>query len=324
MDNKIPRREIVVGLVATVALALVVGGCMARAASQDLDPQAYLPVVGRMSTNTPTTTSTPTRTPTATATAPGAAIIIDHTCTDLDRIPAYWIGEAKKLSIHYAHTSHGSQIVSGLQTMDDAVYDFFLLLAGANPPSALSCDAGALCVYDGNPPETYIEPDDYWSTSAGLNRTQAVADTGLFDYSMWSWCGQQSSNSEAAVQQYLDTLSNLETAYPGMRFVLMTGHTDGGSATLERNNSIVRQYAADNSMVPYDFADIESYDPDGNYHPDTDDSCEWCMKWCTVHPDDCTLLPASCAHSHPLNCMRKAYAFWWMMARLAGWEGPAS
>jgi len=29
----------------------------------------------------------------------------------------------------------------------------------------------------------------------------------------------------------------------------------------------------------------------------------------------------SCAHSHRLNCVLKARAFWWMMARLAGWDG---
>lgn len=30
-----------------------------------------------------------------------------------------------------------------------------------------------------------------------------------------------------------------------------------------------------------------------------------------------------CAHSRPLNCNLKGRAFWWMVARLAGWDGEA-
>lgn len=42
-------------------------------------------------------------------------IIIDHTCTDITKIPESAINQAKAfLHIAYGHTSHGSQLTSGM------------------------------------------------------------------------------------------------------------------------------------------------------------------------------------------------------------------
>lgn len=256
---------------------------------------------------------------------PAEAIIIDHTTTDLNQIPDYWLEAAQQLAIHYAHTSHGSQIISGLRALHqiDPKYNFSVFMAGNLPPTTLDCSPESLCIYDGNPPETYIEPDDYWATVGGVARTWAVASTGLFDFSLWAWCGQQSTNEVSTVDLYLSRMSAFESQFPDKRFILMTGHTDGGSETLERNNDMVRQFAREHGKVLFDFADIESYDPDGNYYPDTSDNCAWCSDWCDSHPQDCAVLPESCAHSHPFNCLQKGKAFWWMMARLAGWDGQS-
>ena len=52
---------------------------------------------------------------TATQTYAADALIIDHRHTDLNRIPDVWITQAKNtLHIAYQHTSHGSQIVTGM------------------------------------------------------------------------------------------------------------------------------------------------------------------------------------------------------------------
>lgn len=43
------------------------------------------------------------------------AIIIDHNCTNLSKIPADWINQSKAMfNLSYGHTSHGSQIVTGM------------------------------------------------------------------------------------------------------------------------------------------------------------------------------------------------------------------
>lgn len=259
-------------------------------------------------------------------------IIADHTAfQNFDKIPPYWLEKAKELTLHYAHTSHGSQIVDGIKLLEtlDRRYSVAVRESGSEGLPALETPP-ALRIYDGNPPETYIEPGDYWDGTSALNRTRAVAATGKYNFSMWSWCGQQSSNSIATTQRYLDNLNQLETEFPAMRFIYMTGHTDGTGedGKLNQRNNQVRQYCRDNGKVLFDFADIESYDPDGNYYLDkgTDDNCDysggnWATQWCTVYPGSPLCKSCSCAHSKSLNCNMKARAFWWMMARLAGWDG---
>ena len=258
-------------------------------------------------------------------------LIIDHRAVvGFDRIPSGVLDQVKALTIHYAHTSHGGQIIEGAEALEAAssTYNLARRQNGSTVDLPPQESPAALRMYDGNAPlSDYVTPDLYWDGDTGMTATRGVADTGLFDFSMWSWCGQQSSNDSDTVQRYLDNLNTLETEYPGMRFIYMTGHTDGTgtSGTLNTNNNIVRQYVSDHSKVLFDFADIESWDPAGNFYPNTgnpDGACNWCDAWCNAHPADCADLTGGCAHTHPYNCKLKAKAFWYMMARLTGWNDP--
>jgi hypothetical protein len=44
---------------------------------------------------------------------------------------------------------------------------------------------------------------------------------------IWSWCGQVSSATEADITTYLGLMSGLESDFPSVTFVSMTGHLDG-------------------------------------------------------------------------------------------------
>ena len=265
-------------------------------------------------------------------------IIIDHTCTDLSKIPPYWLEKAKQLTLHYAHTSHGSQIISGIVNLE-SLYPLYSVAVRESGTEGLPSeeDPPALRIYDGNPPETYITPEDYWNSEDGRDRTRTVADTGNYDFSMWSWCGQASTPDVSYINNYLTTMHQFETEYPNMRFIYMTGHLDGtgSGGNLHQRNEQIREYCRNNNKILFDFADIERYNPDGTDFLDlgANDNCEyyidsvlhnWADEWCAAHPGSDLCDSCSCAHSKALNCNQKSRAFWWMMARLAGWKGGIS
>jgi uncharacterized repeat protein (TIGR01451 family) len=254
-------------------------------------------------------------------------IIIDHTCTDLSKVPEYWIEQAKaQLRLSYGHTSHGSQPIAGMDVLmadlsNNGLYDF-------NKNGAIVSDTLSLANYTpggdlGNPNRVEWE-----------SRTRIYLDGSGSDRNVvvWSWCGQ-ANTSEENINIYLTLMNGIEADYPDVTFVYMTGHLNGTGVdgNLNVRNDQIRDYCIANNKILFDFADIESYDPDGNYFLDrgATDSCNynsgnWADEWCAAHPGDPLCETCSCAHSRPLNCNLKGRAFWWMLARIAGWSGTAS
>jgi len=225
------------------------------------------------------------------------AIIADHNAVgEFGDVPDSVIQSlGEDYLIFYGHTSHGSQIVTGIDLLYDE--DPF-----CDPPTfqEYGDDLG------GNEDTTWVPPTRAW-----LNAHPE------YNMVMWSWCGGCSDNTEQGINIYLNAVSGLEQDYPGVTFIYMTGHLDGTGpeGNLYARNNQIRDYCLANDKILFDFADIESYDPNGNYYSDASDACEWCYDWCLLYP--CP--SCGCAHSHCFNCYLKGKAWWWMMARIWGW-----
>ncbi len=250
------------------------------------------------------------------------AIIIDHKCVKIENVPETYISKVKSdLRMAYQHTSHGSQLPSGMSVLKAADSRFNY---GTSAGQLYFRDTGIPGASDlGNPDRTT------WATAT---RTLLNNNTNNINMIMWSWCGQVSSATESDITSYLNLMSQLETDFPNVTFVYMTGHLDGSgvNGNLNKRNEQIRTYCKNNGKILFDFADIESYDPDGNYYLDkgANDNCDysdngtsknWAQIWCANNPGICG--SCSCAHSQCLNCQQKGKAFWWMMARVAGWDG---
>ena len=71
-------------------------------------------------------------------------------------------------------------------------------------------------------------------------------------------------------------MSQLEADYPDVVFIYMTGHLDGTGpdGNLYARNNQIRAFANAHDKILFDFADIESYDPDGQYYPNASDDCD--------------------------------------------------
>ncbi|NLX60323.1 MAG: hypothetical protein GXY74_14700 [Phycisphaerae bacterium] len=266
-----------------------------------------------------------------TAARAAGPILIDHNDCDIASIPQADIQRAKDtLHIAYGHTSHGSQLTTGMTPLDA-----FMQTRYGTP-------AGLYTWTDGGTGDTLDIDDAPFSGASDLGNPnftawEAATRTYLAGHPncnvvIWSWCGQVSGATEANINTYLSLMTGLENDFPNVRFVYMTGHLDGTGAAgnLNVRNQQIRNYCIAHNKILYDFADIESYDPDGltHYMPLLcNDNCDydsdgngsrdrnWATVWQNAHPGQ--WYSCSAAHTQPLNGNRKAYAAWALWAALA-------
>ncbi|MBM9606588.1 hypothetical protein [Desulfopila inferna] len=263
-----------------------------------------------------------------------APLIIDHRHTDITVLTREAIEQAKeRLHIAYGHTSHGSQLTTGMAGLVEFANGGGL---------GLSLPANIFAWNNGGTDGALDLHDSFMIGDAGgypqwVDRTREYLDNpenSDVNVVIWSWCGQVSDKYRAGTleSEYLLPMTRLEQDYPQVKFVYMTGHAHiDEDADTKAGNEIIRNYCRANEKILYDFNDIESYDPDGTYYEFPDDSCDyhanpwfsrignWAIEWQDSHVEGDDWYNCESAHSQPLNANRKAYAAWYLWAALEGW-----
>ena len=261
--------------------------------------------------------------------AQSSALVADHYAADaFDQLTPEALAAARDaLRIWYGHTSHGSQITTGMCWLADRL--------GADVAFDAGGGADTLHYDENDGVDLGHEGDLSW---AEMTRDEVLVGGHPYNVVVWSWCGGVSDNTSGGIDAYLQAMAQLETDFPDVTFVYMTGHAPSPSVdgcedeacrtnTRERNEQI-RQYVASHGKVLFDFADIDRHEPGGVLHEDAEDSCLWCDHFCSANGDDpdcaadCSAgCSGDCAHSHCLNCLRKGRAFWWLLVQLAERDG---
>jgi hypothetical protein len=276
----------------------------------------------------------------------------------LRSIPREFIDKARTtLHIAYQHTSHGTHVSRGLfglpdyKNGDDALFGIT-----NNSPAAGKLDFHDYAISPYAAPgenATDLSANETAFIQATRNFLNDDANDDI-NVVMWSWCdiaGHQVATNylpgmDALISEYGEGGSRIGTGV-GMRqlpvtFIFMTGHANQGSNTGDGNPKnqaeLIIEHCLKSGYYCLDYYSIDTHDLGDNYWEDTGDNGNsesyggnFYVDWQNAHqlgtdwyenkgsPGGSVEFGAH--NSQHITANRKAYAMWWIMARIAGWDG---
>ncbi len=267
-------------------------------------------------------------------------IIADHTVVDkFDDIPQYYIDKVKKMWLSYAGESHSEAIRTGLVLLESIDSRFQVNVTESGTPEAYTSSyfrASRATWGDRSNSSGWIYSygeEDWYKGSTAINRTKAGIDycntTGpVLNAFGLGWCWDPDEEADDMVtyldvtQQYIDYCTTI--GYPTKVF-FTTGPVDGANATGEVGYNkylayeAIRDYVVlDETRILFDYADILCYDDDS----ETPNTTTWSGH---EYPIITTTnsLPEQTGHISNAGALRLAKAMWWMLSRIAGWDGSS-
>lgn len=325
------KRLFRLGVILSVILALSMAVVMARAdglrVSGPAAPLAtvfsFLPLVrvdsrpAEPPSPTPEATHTtppPTKTPPP---GPESKLVADHrVIAQFDEIPASAITDAAATDTLFMHQSTGNNIeYLGLRCLA-GIQD------GLEDPEGAECAGYTDGVYDYSLWEWPVWDPPLADAHAKTDLWVDVVEARQSEFTVlgMKFCYVDGWNQD--FEYYRQRMEALEAAYPQKIFIWSTSAlwtADGGASqvsldAIQEFNRKAREYALKNGKYLYDIAAIESHLPSGE--PCTSNGYE---VLCAEYNDG--LGGGGGGHPDVLGSIRLAKGFWWLMARISGWEG---
>ncbi len=277
---------------------------------------------------------------------PGSTTVIaDHTIAHEDilrSIPDEYINAARNdLHVAYQHTSHGTHVSRGMFGLPDyKAGDDNRFAISNNDPQDDKLD------FRDNAMESYAEPG---ADASDLSRNETAfiqatrnylddPDNSEINVIMWSWCNIAGHD---VATNYLPGMQILISEYPSVAFIFMTGHANQGANVGDENPKsqadLIINYCEENKFYCLDYYGIDTHDMAGNYWEDAGDDGNsstggnYYADWQNSHsvgdgyfenrgaPGGGVTYGAH--NSQHITANRKAYAMWYILATIAGWDG---
>ena len=270
---------------------------------------------------------------------PEGQIIADHTVVDkFEDIPQEYIDMVKEMWLVYAGESHSAAIRTGLTLLESVDSRFQVNVTESGTPEAYTSShlrASRTTWGDVSHSTGWIYgygEEDWFTSSTAIDRTKAgitYCNTHNLEIAAigFGWCWDPGINSTSEFETYIEAtkeyIAHCASSSMDTKVFFTTGTVDGSTATGETGyekylgyKQIRDSVRANSTRILFDYADILCYDDDS----ETPNTTTWSGN---DYPIITTTnsLPEQTGHISNAGALRLARAMWWMLARIAGWDG---
>jgi len=288
---------------------------------------------------------------------PEASLVVDHTAVSgFDDIPDHYLTLARQKTVHYLGESHALQLMRGLELLAEQ-NPKYAYNAEEDPDDFTGADAlkvlrSSRTDDDSGWSGSYLGEEEYWAKPEARQMTRNTIYYGVdrgtpFDLSVWIWCWDIVADDYCSDETGAKITFNDERFSTYVNFIHSINSDDTLSATpavyvtsitddaymgymkwrVTKYNDMIRDTAHLNGGILFDNADIENWNVTDteqriDTYTDTGDVTHQCFLRHRDYDEDVGN-QFSAGHTNDALCLRKAKAFWWMLARLSGWDGSA-